>query len=466
MRIPVPVSLSTLTLTSGINAREFRFMRFLYNLLLIPALVLASPYYFWKMVRRGNWQKDFAQRLGIFSEPFKMKLIGRRVLWLHAVSVGEVNVTVPLVTELLRRLNGWQFIVSTTTATGMSELKKKLPPEILAIYCPIDCWPCRHSGFAALNPTAVVLVEAEIWPNMVWQSSDRKLPLFLVNARISDKSFSRYKQFASLFSALFGSFTSVGAQNFEDSQCLRELGCAESRVAVTGNMKYDAVSSNSATTNARALLQKWGVAESAPVLVAGSTHDGEERLLAESFRQLRRDWPDLVLIIVPRHQERSGDIATQLTQQGFAPRLRSQMDAVPQSTQDKLLIVDSTGELMSFYEIATVVFVGKSITAHGGQNPIEPAALGKPAVFGPHMENFRAISAELVRNDVAIQIENGEALTGVLRELFASPERRRVMGENARRVVAANSGATLRTADLIESELRRRIPTCPASSSS
>lgn len=442
-------------------------MRLLYNLLLLPALALASPYYFWKMFRRGHWRENFAQRFGIFSKQIQAQVSSRPLLWLHAVSVGEVNVTMPLVTELLHRLNGWQLIVSTTTATGMSELKKKLPREVLAIYCPIDCWPFRHIGWAALNPAAVVLVEAEIWPNMIWLARDRQLPLFLVNARISDKSFTRYQRFASMFVPLFGAFTSAGAQNSEDARRLRQLGCAESRVTVTGNMKYDAVSTNADGAGARALLQKWGVAETTPVLVAGSTHDGEERLLAEVFLQLRREWPDLLLILVPRHQERSRTIATELSQSGLSPRLRSQMNAcaLPARAADDVLIVDSTGELMSFYQIATVVFVGKSITAHGGQNPIEPAALGKPVVFGPNMENFRAIAAELIRKNAAVQVENADSLAGALRELFASPERRRVLGENAREEVAANRGATIRTAELILSELRRKNPTDPASSS-
>lgn len=433
-------------------------MRLLYNLLFPVFFLLGAPYYFWKMWRRGGWQRGFGERFGRI-EPGKLHpLADAKVLWLHAVSVGEVGVCAQLVATLKPRLPGWQFVVSTTTTTGMGEVEKKLPADVARIYYPVDFpWSVRRT-LQALQPTAIVLVEAELWPNLLWQAQASGLPIFLANARISDRSFPRYARAAFLFRNLFQSFAGVGAQNQPDAARLIELGCRSDAVVVTGNVKFDAVKPpDPAKVNAPALLRQLGVAEDAPVLVAGSTHAGEEVLLARMVLRLRERCPNLFFVLVPRHFERTKTVVEELRSTGLRFALRTDLTGgkpiAPGSVD--CLLVNTTGELTSFYTRATVVFVGKSLTAKGGQNPIEPGALGKAMVFGPHMENFRPIAADFVASDAAVQVPDAVALETTLATLLANPARREQLGANALRVVQRNQGAAERTAAMIAAQLEK-----------
>ncbi len=431
-------------------------MRLLYNLLFPVFFLLGAPYYFWKLWRRGNWRGGFGERFGRI-EPAKLQpLAGARVLWLHAVSVGEVGVCAQLVATLRPKLPGWKFVVSTTTTTGMGEADKKLPADVTRIYYPVDFpWSVRRT-LSALRPAAIVLVEAELWPNLLWQAQALGLPVLLANARISDKSFPRYQSAGFLFRELFQAFAGVGAQNQPDAARLTQLGCRSEAVVVTGNVKFDAVRLPDLTkVNAPALLRQLGVAEDAPVIVAGSTHDGEEVLLAGMVLRLRTRFPQLFLVLVPRHFERTKAVVEGLRATGIRFALRTELTdgkAFPPGSVDCLL-VNTTGELMAFYTRATIAFVGKSLTAKGGQNPIEPGALGKAMVFGPHMENFRPIAADFVASDAVLQVPDAAGLEAALATLLADPARREQLGANALRVVQRNQGAGQRTAEMIAAKL-------------
>ncbi len=432
-------------------------MRLLYNLLFPVCFLLGAPYYFWKLWRRGHWRSGFGERFGRI-EPAKLQpLAGARVLWLHAVSVGEVGVCAQLVASLRPQLPGWQFVVTTTTTTGMGEAQKKLPPDVTRLYYPVDFpWSVRRT-LRALRPAAIVLVEAELWPNLLWQAEALSLPVFLANARISDKSFPRYRAAGFLFRDRFRAFTGVGAQNQPDADRLAQLGCRPEAVLVTGNVKFDAVRPpDPAKLNIPALLRQLGVPDDAQLLVAGSTHDGEEALLAQMVLRLRTRFPKLFLVLVPRHFERTKAVVEALRATGIRFALRTELaegKAFPPGSVDCLL-VNTTGELMGFYTQATVAFVGKSLTAKGGQNPIEPGALGKAMVFGPHMENFRPIAADFVTSDAALQVPDAPALEAALATLLADPARREQLGANALRVVHRNQGAAARTAEMIAARLR------------
>lgn len=427
-------------------------MRLLYNLLFPVFFLLSAPYYFWKMWRRGGWRAGFGERFGRIAPAKLQPLAGAQVLWLHAVSVGEVGVCAQLVATLKPRLPGWKFVVSTTTTTGMGEVEKKLPADVTRIYYPVDFpWAVRRT-LQAIHPAALVLVEAELWPNLLWQAQATGLPVCLANARISDRSFPRYRRAAFLFRDLFQSFAGVGAQNQPDAARLVELGCRADAVVVTGNVKFDAVKpTDPAKVNAPALLRQLGVAEDAPVLVAGSTHAGEEILLAQMFLRLRERFPSLFLVLVPRHFERTKTVVEELRSTGLRFALRTELAEGKPFTPGSVdcLLVNTTGELMSFYTRATVVFVGKSLTAKGGQNPIEPGALGKAMVFGPHMENFRPIAADFVASDGAVQVPDAAALEAAFATLLADSARREQLGANALRVVQRNQGAAERTAGMI-----------------
>jgi 3-deoxy-D-manno-octulosonic-acid transferase len=434
-------------------------MRTLYNILFIIFFWLSAPYYFWRMQRRGNWQRDFGQRFGKFDASLKQALTNRHVLWLHAVSVGEVNLCTQLIHALEPRVPNLKIVVSTTTTTGMGELRRRLPTHVSKIYYPIDRRKYVNRALATINPQAVVLVEAEIWPNFIWRVKKLNLPLFLANARLSRRSYPRYKKFAFLFRRLFAAFDGVTCQSDEDAERLREVGCRAEAVRVVGNLKFDAAKLNERhALDVTALLRQLGVPADAPVLVAGSTHAGEETLLLEIARRLRSRFPELFLILVPRHFERCRELGRELRGRGVKFFWRSEISASTKLAGNEIecLLVNTTGELRFFYEQATVVFVGKSLTATGGQNPIEPGALGKAMVFGPNMQNFAEVTRTFLDRKAAVQVSSLESLEQTLAELLADENRRAELGRNALAVVAENRGAIDRTVEMILEKLRTR----------
>jgi 3-deoxy-D-manno-octulosonic-acid transferase len=442
-----------------------RVVRGLYNILFSVLFLLSTPYYFFRMWRRGSnqkdfpWKKNFTQRFGKYDSKLKQAITNRHRLWMHAVSVGEVNVSTQLIQAMETRLPNLKIIISTTTTTAMEGLQSKLPSHVSKIYYPIDrrVWVSRALG--TIRPEAVVLVEAEIWPNFLWRANQMGIPIFLINARLSQKSYRGYKRFGFLFRPIFASFTGVGAQNEEDAAKLRALGCRPEAIQIVGNLKFDAAPlEEKRPLDVRTMLQQLGVAADARVIVGGSTHAGEEAILAEQFSQLRRKIPGLFLVLVPRHMERSREIGKQLEKCGIKFAYRKEITARTQYRPGEIecLIVNTTGELKYFYEPATVVFIGKSLTAKGGQNPIEPAALGKPTVFGPNMQNFADVVRCFLAKDAAVQVRNASELEGALVDLLFDATRREQLSRNALEVVRENQGAVYRTLDMISKHLETR----------
>jgi len=431
-------------------------VRTLYNILFTVGFILSSPYYFMRMRRRGNWQKGFAERFGKYDANLKQAITNRYTLWMHAVSVGEVNACTHLIRALEQRLPNLKVVVSTTTTTGMGELRRKLPTHISKIYYPLDRRHYVIRALSTIRPEAIVLVEAEIWPNFLWRARDQGIPVFLVNARLSDRSYRGYKRFGLLFRPLFRSLTGVGAQNEADAAKLRTLGCRPEAIRVVGSLKYDAAKLDERRLlDVPALLRQAGVKPGAQLLLGGSTHAGEEAILAEQFLRLRSRAPDLFLVLVPRHFERSREVGSELEARGLRYAYRSEIMAQTQFEPGKIdcLIVNTTGELKYFYEHATIIFVGKSLAAQGGQNPIEPGALGKAMVFGPHMQNFAEVAREFVEQKGAVQVRDAAELERVLGELLADESRREQLGRNALKVVHENLGAIDRTVDMIVEHL-------------
>ena len=431
-------------------------MRSLYNILFTGFFLVSAPFYFLKMWRRGQWRRGFAQRLGRYGAKIKQAVTNRHVLWLHAVSVGEVNICTQLIRALEPRVPNLKIVVSTTTSTGMGELHRKLPSHIEKVYYPIDRLNWVQSALKALHPEAVVLVEAEIWPNFLWKLRDRGIPCFLVNARLSDRSHRGYLRFRWLFRPIFRSFAGVGVQNAADAKRLEQLGCKPEAIHVVGNLKFDAVPvGEKPQFDMEVLLRKVGLADDALVLIGGSTHAGEEALLAQTFLQLRKRFPNLFLILAPRHFERSKEVGKELASLGLKFVYRTELGADSQFKVGELdcLLVNTTGELLYFYECASVIFVGKSLVATGGQNPIEPGAIGKAMIFGPNMQNFEAIASAFVREGGAVQIRNAAELESALAELMGDEERRAELGRRALKVVRNNQGAIDRTVEMIVKHL-------------
>ncbi len=434
-------------------------MRTLYNILFLIFFTLSAPYYFWRMWRRGNWQRGFGGRFAIYDPALKQTLTNTHIVWLHAVSVGEVNLCTQLIRALEPRIPNVKMVVSCTTSTGMAELRGRLPSHVSKIYYPLDRRKFVRRALATINPQAIILVEAEIWPNFLWRARDLNIPVVLANARLSDRSFPRYKKFSWLFRPLFASLAGVGCQNEADAQRLREVGCRPERVTVVGNLKFDAAKiSERRALDVRGLLRQIGVAADALILVAGSTHDGEELLLAEIAARLRVKFPSLFLVLVPRHFERCKDLGQKLRARGEKFIYRNEIFPRTQLVAGEVncLLVNTTGELKFFYEPATVVFIGKSLTAIGGQNPVEPGAQGKAIVCGPNMQNFADITRSFVNKDAAVQVKNAEELERALGDLLADAPRRAALGRQAQEVVAENLGAIERTVGMILPQLAAR----------
>ena len=431
-------------------------IRFLYNVGFHIFFVLSAPFYFLKMWRRGGWRAGFGQRFARFDARFKQAITNRDIIWLHAVSVGEVNVCTQLIKALEPRAPNLKIVVSTTTSTGMATLQKMLPSHISKIYYPVDSWRVVRRAFRLISPEAVVLMEAEIWPNFLWRARDLGTPVFLVNARISDRSFPRYKRMGALFRPVFRSLAGVGCQNEADAKRLEEIGCRPERVRVLGNMKFDAATvTEKRLLDVPRLLAQLGVAPDSPLLVAGSTHAGEEKILGEVFLRLRARFPKLFLIVVPRHHERGRDAGRDLAAAGVKFVYRNEITDSTQRAPGEVeaLLVNTTGELRYFYDHATAVFVGKSLTADGGQNPIEPGAKGKPMVFGPNMQNFAAIAKLLVERGGAVQVPDAAELERAFAALLADPARAAEVGAIAQAVVKENLGSIDRTVEMILAHL-------------
>ncbi len=434
-------------------------MRTLYNILFGLGFLVSSPFYFLKLWRRGNWREGFSQRFGVYENKLKQALANRHILWMHAVSVGEMNVCMQIIRALESRAPNLKIVVSTTTTTGMGELQKRFPgPKISKIYYPIDRRKYVSRALSIIHPNLVVLVESEIWPNFIWRARARGTPVMLVNARLSDRSYPRFKRLGFFFREIFGQLASVGAQNDPDAAKLRELGCVPERIHVVGNLKFDSAADTVQNPEAiAALLAQAGVSPGDPVLVAGSTHDGEEKLLGRIFMRLREKFPSLFLILVPRHFERARDAGRQLSDIGLKFVYRTDITPEWKRTPGtgRCLLVNTTGELRGFYAHATLVFVGKSLTAKGGQNPLEPAILGKPVLFGPNMQNFADVVRILVGQNGAVQVPDAAGLEKAVADLLADAPRREELGANARRVVIENQGGVARTVDLIVGQLEK-----------
>lgn len=434
-------------------------IRFVYNLFWPIGLLFFLPGYLLKMVRRGGYREKFGQRLGIYDRDLRERLsCGRekRSTWLHAVSVGEVMIALKLVQQLRTLEPDVHCVLTTTTTTGFALANKNALPRIEVMYMPLDFWPVMRRAFSVIRPARIVLVEAEIWPNLAAEAHARRIPLVLVNARLSPRSERRFRRFQFLVAPTFRLLDLVCVQEPEDVDRWHRLGVERSRIKCTGSIKYDPADfdytaeaqgpGGVVATSPRYMLPVLSLER--PVLFGGSTHRGEEEILTKAFLNLRQKFPSLCLFIAPRHVERVQQIRAQLEALSLDVRVASRVAGDNEAKADCVLL-DRTGELQRWYSIATVVFIGKSLTAHGGQNPVEPILAGKPVMFGPHMENFATLAKTLVSKNGAIQVSDIDSLERAVDNLLRDSETRQRLVESAREVLNQHRGATARAAALI-----------------
>ena len=423
-------------------------IRLIYNLLFPIGLVLFMPAYLLKMRRRGNYRRNFGQRFGFYAAEVRRQRVTAAKTWIHAVSVGEVAIALKLARKLRELDPAFQCVLTTTTTTGFAFAEKEAPDWMRVMYNPLDFLPIVWRAFATIQPSRIVLVEAEVWPNLAAEARRRGLPLALVNARLSARSERRFRRVRQLVAPTFRCLDLVCAQEANDVARWEALGIRRERIRDVGSIKYDPAETEQNSDFAFDLLRKFGIDRDVPIVLGGSTHLGEEEILAEVLRELRSEFPTLKLVVAPRHVERTRDIRTRLQQLGLIVALRSESEPIAAGAPDCLLL-DTTGELRDWYRIATVVFMGKSLTTHGGQNPVEPILAGKPVVFGPHMENFARLATSLLENDAAVRVQDRNSLAAAAAELLRNPDARARLVSNAQRVLATHRGATQRTAELL-----------------
>ncbi len=439
-------------------------LRWFYNLCFPLVFVLLLPGYVRRMVRRGNFRRNFGQRFGIYSPATKERLVrARHGIWLQAVSVGEMLVALKLIDALRARRPTLPIILSTTTTTGYQLASERIGAQVELIYTPVDLAGAVRRAFTLLRPSRVVIVDGGLWPNQLWEAKRHGIPTALVNARLSPRSERRFRRFRTVAVSMFRLLDLVCIPEGSDLLRWTSLGVPAAKIVHTGSIKFDdAPQTRDAPTQTPSpdlhrLLRTVCPRDESPILLAGSTHAGEERIVAEIFLQLRRRFPDLFLIIAPRHVERAPEIRTELQSLGLRPATRTTLadapgTAYPTAPPCDLLLLDTTGELRDWYQLATVVFIGKSLTGTGGQNPAEAISAGRAVVFGPHMENFADLTGQLLAVDAAIQVPDAAGLEKACVRLLSDPtERQRLVGAAARQI-AIHRGAAGRTADLLLAE--------------
>ena len=417
-----------------------------YSVLTLAALVLASPYFLYQAIRYKKYVGSLRERLGYL--PISFNLDGEASIWIHAVSVGEALTARALAADLKRRYPRLRLYLSTTTMAGQQVAKANLRPFVDGVfYFPFDFMFTIRRTLALVRPRLFVMMETEIWPNLLRACRKRGVRTAVVNGRISTRSYPRYKLIRPFFRRVLADVDRFCMQSGESAHRLKDLGADPGRVSVTGSLKFDSLDLPSPTAHGKPrerVLRFFRVSSHRTVVVAGSTMRGEETAVLQAFRKIKATQTHAIAIIAARQPERFGEVERLSREGGFVTIRRSELpiDAEPRAD---VVVLDTIGELAQLYQLATVVFVGGSLADHGGHNILEPAIFGKPIIFGPHMQNFREIAEVFVLNDAAIQVHTERELDDAILSLVRDPVQRARLGAAARALVEANRGAKDKT---------------------
>ncbi len=417
-------------------------MYFLYDIVLFLATPLIFVYDLLRAWRRGKRREGIAERLGLYDAGLVAALAGQKTIWVHAVSVGETIAVRPLIKAIREGIPGVSIVLSNVTETGRSIAENTVGIDH-CVYFPYDYRFTTRRALGQVRPALVIVVETEIWPNFLRSARELGIPALLVNGRISDRSFGRYLALKRFFRPVLDNVSAFCMQTAEDARRIIAMGADPNRVHVSGNLKYD-IPANAPTADEKSMIRStFGVPDGIRVVTAGSTHVGEEELLLAAYQRLLTKGVGCFLVLVPRHPERAGQVAGIIENFGMRYTLRSVLDKrTEEFGPGEVLLVDTVGELMKFYAISDLVFVGGSLVPTGGHNILEPASLGAPVLFGPHMNNFRESTALLLAGGGGYQVKNGEDLTALLQNLLEDAGKRHETGQNGIRLVTENSGAT------------------------
>jgi 3-deoxy-D-manno-octulosonic-acid transferase len=432
-------------------------MYVLYSLLSVLVLIAASPYLLYQAIRHRKYVGSLRQRLGFL--PLSVNVDGDASIWIHAVSVGETLTTRALLADLRARFPHLKIFLSTTTMTGQ-QVAKKLPDVDGVFYFPYDWSFTVARTLNIVKPKLFVMMETEIWPNLLRECQVRGIRTALVNGRVSPRSYRRYQRIRPLFKRVLQDVDRFCMQSEESARRILDLGAARERVSVTGSLKFDSLDWPGVGPHGQSrdrVLRYFRIGAGRPVVIAASTLRGEDAAALAAFRRAKATWPNALLIIAPRHPERFGEVTRLAAEEGFHVTRRSELpvDAEPRGD---VVVLDTIGELARLYQIATLVFVGGSLVDAGGHNILEPAIFGKPIVFGPHMQNFAEIADDFLAKGAALQVQTPRELEDVMLELLSDPVRRAGVGAAARALVEANRGAKARTLAVLETLVRPPEP--------
>jgi 3-deoxy-D-manno-octulosonic-acid transferase len=415
-------------------------VRFLYNLLVCLLQIPVAAYWSVRAIANSTYRRGIGQRFG-FGYP-KMQ----RCIWIHAVSVGEVQAAVPLIRELGRRFANHRLLITTVTPTGAERVRALFGDSVEHSYIPSELPPAVNRFFASTRPQLALIMETEIWPNLYRGCGVREIPLILVSARISPRSLSGYARVLPLFRETLSHGIIIAAQSKADADRFRSLGASAVRTWVIGNIKFDIELSTTLVSEGRHIRQD--LFGERPIWIAASTHENEEQQVLEAHAALLQRIPNLLLILVPRHPERFRDVAKLLEQRDFA--YISRTDATRCSAGCTVFLLDTMGELPLFYAASNVAFVGGSLVPIGGHNMLEPAALGLPVISGPHVFNAQEIADMFVENGACRLVANPDELAIAVASLINDPDAARAAGDQGREIVIENRGSLGKLLNLLE----------------
>ncbi len=411
----------------------------LYNLFLFIILICASPILILLVLTQKHYRAGLGERLGFLKQTLSESK--KPVLWIHGSSVGEIQTIIPFLDEIKLTFPQYQLFFSATTMTGIDLLRSK---KLNCVYFPIDLYPIAQKVLNQINPKMIWILETELWPSFVSVAKKKKIPLSLINGRISDHSYKRYQLVHIWVKHVLNQFDHVLVQTNEDQKRFEGLGLDSNKCQVTGNIKFDAANlKKPSAIEIDEIKQIYGVEQTDLILVAGSTHGNEEKICAEIYQELSKKFYTLRLILAPRHLTRVKEIEKNLTKLGLNYTLRSKLGK--RNARSPIILLDTIGELYKVYGLANIVYVGRSLSGFGGQNPLEPAIFAKPILFGPHMENFRQAAGELLKLRGAFCVSDKTELEEKITDLLHHPDQAIQTGQQAASIFTTHHGASQRT---------------------
>ncbi len=422
---------------------------YIYELLLWLTAPLFLTYHWWRSVSRQR-PVALAERLGFLPAAALAEIAGDATIWVHAVSVGETLAVRPLLKAIKEQYPERKLIISSTTETGRG-VAAKLPEADLCIYFPFDFAAASRRLIKSIKPDLVIIVETEIWPNFLRQLQYSGIPAVMVNGRISDRSYASYLRFSWIFRQVLRNFSTLCMQSAEDARRIIAIGAPQEKVLLTGSLKYDLPVASSTGSDISKLKEQFAIPAGLAVFTAGSTHQGEDEPVISAYQDLLATGTESLLVLVPRHPERTAAVAGLLQRAGIQVTLRSEVASrTTPFASGEVLLVDTIGELMRFYAMSRVVFVGGSLVPVGGHNLLEPASLGVPMLYGPHMNNFREIAAMVESYAAGRQVDNAADLAAVMQEIWSDAGQRQTMADNGITLVRENGGSTLRHMEVLQ----------------